>query len=302
MTVTQAIDSFLLDCQARNLRPASLKTYARQLHSFGEFAATADVATVDRIGAQLVRGYLAAELGRGLSPNSVRTTARCLRVFLNFIVTEGVLSDSPMRTLRMPRGETRRPDVFTVDEVRRLIVAARSKRDQAVILTLLDTGCRLSEIVSLRIADVDLHAGVVHVNRTKARRQRTVFVGKTTRTAIEAYLSETPATAADPLWRVQKGTGLTIDGMKRLLARVGHRAGVSPCAAHKYRRTFATWTLRSGMDVYSVRDMMGHSAIAMLAAYVAMSDEDLAAAHVAHGPVDHMQALIMGADMEALSE
>jgi integrase/recombinase XerD len=71
-----------------------------------------------------------------------------------------------------------------------------------------------------------------------------------------------------------------------LCKRLGEKAGVIPCYPHRFRRTFALWCLRDGMDLHSLRVLMGHSSLAVLQRYLALAGEDIERAHKLHSPVD----------------
>ena len=71
-----------------------------------------------------------------------------------------------------------------------------------------------------------------------------------------------------------------------MLYRLGKRTGVRPCDPHRFRRTFALWCLRDGMDLHSLRVLMGHADLSILQRYLALAGEDIERAHIAHSPVD----------------
>ncbi len=82
------------------------------------------------------------------------------------------------------------------------------------------------------------------------------------------------------------GARYTVDGVQSMLARLGERAGVAHCHPHTFRRTFALWSLRAGMNIYALQRLMGHTDLTMLRRYLALVETDLAQAHREHGAVD----------------
>ncbi len=92
--------------------------------------------------------------------------------------------------------------------------------------------------------------------------------------------------AYNPLGR-ERGP-LTLAGLQTALVRLGQRAGVTPCGPHRFRRTFALWCLRDGMDLHSLRLLMGHSDLTVLQRYLALAGEDVERAHAAHSPADRL--------------
>ena len=286
-SIKDAQAAYLLDCKARNLRPASLNTYRRQLGAFTTFADDAGIAELDQVTPNVLRAYIAHLADRGLRPTSIRSHGRVLRIFLNFCTAEGMTTESPARRLRMPRQDRPRPDCFTAEEIRNILGAATCNRDRAIVLCLLDTGCRIAEFTAWSLGDITGPAVTVRHDTSKSRMTRTVYLGRHARAALDAYLAE--VRPADRVW-LSRTTGqpMTVDGMKAAVQNLGARARVQPAGPHKYRRTFAVYALQSGMDLFTLKDLMGHSTIDLLKHYVTADDAALAAAHAKHGPVDHL--------------
>ena len=89
------------------------------------------------------------------------------------------------------------------------------------------------------------------------------------------------------MWvRLTSGERLTQNGLLQILHRLGERAGVEHCHPHTFRRTFAKLSLKAGMDVYTLAELMGHADLTLLQQYLALDEDDLLAAHRAHSPVD----------------
>lgn len=278
------IDAFILDCNSRNLRPATIDTYSRQLRFFQSHVRVVSLAEVTPAA---IRAYFSHELARGLSPASVQTAGRSLRAFCNWAVGEGLITVSPMANVKMPRADEPDPDAFTVGEVRRLLDDA-TPRDKAMVLFLLDTGARMSEAAAVQDSDIDFGLGSVRLTRTKARRPRTVFLGNHTTDALLDYMRHRPGGAGGALWRRQTNRlPLTAGGLQEAIKRLGRRANVQPCAPHRFRRTCALWSLRAGMDTEALVGILGHTSREMLKHYAKLRDDDLRRAHARHGPVDH---------------
>lgn len=289
VSIEDALAIFLLDCQARDLRPATLTTYRLQCSSFKVFCRDVGISDLADIDPNLLRTYFVTLQAHGLRPASIRSHARCLRAFLNFCVSDALLQQTPFHNIRLPKEDRHAPNALTVDEVQRLLDACYTQRDRAIVLCLLDTGQRLGEFAALRVGDVDQTTGIIHLSRQiKSRADRTVFLGQRARAELAAYLAETPGLSAEsPLWRARGGGAFKPGGIQSHLRRLGVRVGIH-ANAHKWRRTFAVWSLRAGIDVYSLQGLMGHSSLDMLRAYLSLSDDDLLRAHGLHSPVDHI--------------
>jgi integrase/recombinase XerC/integrase/recombinase XerD len=290
-----ALDAFLLDREAMRCSAKTLEHYRYTLGGFVSYLEAQGVAGVAGITPAHVRGYLVALQRRGLKDATQHTHARGVKAWLRWLVREGDLASSPMERVSMPRLEQRIPPPYAPGEVRALLAAcdrrtARGARDYAIILTLLDTGLRASELVSLRVGHVDMRTGLATI-MGKGGKQRIVRAGAKARGAILRMLgARGDVGQGEPLFVTDTAEphALTIHGLQTMLRRLGERAGVEPCAPHRFRRTFALWCLRDGMDLHSLRMLMGHSSLVVLQRYLALAGEDLERVHKQHSPADRL--------------
>jgi integrase/recombinase XerC len=289
--------SFLLDREARRCTAKTLSFYDYCLSSFIGWLKEQGVKTLEEITAQHIRQYLVSLDRRGLKGSTCHAHARSVRAWLNWLVAEGDLDKSPMERVRMPKVEQRIQPPFCPDDIKRLLKACQgrsplARRDRAIVLSLLDTGLRASEFVGLKVGSIDMETGLVIVYG-KGGKQRQVRFGAKTRQAILRYLaSRDKPTPDSPLWATfyedhgERGA-LTYWGLRQVLRRLGERAKVK-CHPHRFRRTFALWCLRDGMDLHSLRLLMGHSDLQVLQRYLALAGEDVERAHRLHSPVDNL--------------
>ena len=164
----------------------------------------------------------------------------------------------------MPRLDRRVLPALSDAEVRRLLSACKLERDRAIILFLLDTGCRAFEAVQVNGEDIDLQSGDVRIRQGKGRKERIVFLGQNARAQLIRYYHDrgTPE-SKDPVWISEKSSErLTTSGLHQILKRLGRYAHVEHCGPHTFRRTFALWSLRNGMDIFRLARLMGHADIA----------------------------------------
>jgi site-specific recombinase XerD len=174
------------------------------------------------------------------------------------------------------------------EEVDAIVSACRAPRDTAIVLFLVDTGVRAGELLALNVGDVNTTRGTVVIRHGKGDKARTVCFGTKTRKALLKYLMTRQHTEADaPLWVIEDGSRLTYWALRDMLERLKGRCKVENCHPHAFRRTFALWSLRAGMDIYSLQMLMGHSSLRMLRQYLALVTADIEHAHQQHGPVDH---------------
>lgn len=289
--------AFILSRQAMRCTPKTLAHYAYTVGNFVAWLEGQGVQAVSEITSHHIRAYLVSLQRKGLKDTTQHAQARGIKAWLNWLVAEGDLDVSPMRKVAMPRLEQRIPEPFSPQDVQRLLAAcdrhtAIGARNYALCLALLDTGLRASEIVSLRVGDIDPN-GICLV-MGKGRKMRQVVFGSKARVAILKMLGYRPGVKnGEPLWLAHDGFGepkgaLTLHGLQTILRRLGRKAGVEPCSPHRFRRTFALWCLRDGMDLHSLRMLMGHSSLVVLQRYLALAGEDVQRAHQAHSPADRL--------------
>lgn len=285
-----ALDIFLLDAQSRNLSPRTIRYYRQQVTWFRHFLALQDCRHLNQITPHHIRAYLLhLQQEKKWKSASVHSAARAIRAFLNFCVNEEMLDVSPMTRVKMPRTTENLLPAYTEEEIRSLLAATHTPRDQALLLCLLDTGCRASEFLAWDVEDVNLAVGTVRVQHSKNRQERTVYLGMRSRRALIKLLGTQSMEPDSPVWRtLDAGERLQYEGLKSLLQKLGKEAEIYPCNAHRFRRTFALMSLRNGMNVYALQRIMGHSDLSVLRRYLALVDDDLREAHQQFGAVDRM--------------
>ena len=294
-----AFEAFLLSREAMRCTPKTLEYYR---YTVGGFVATLEsqgIRDVDAITPGHIRAYLVALQRRGAKDTTQHAHARGVKTWLRWLVAEGDLSADPMQRVAMPRLERRMPPPFTLDDVKALLAACnrrtpKGSRDYAIVLVLVDTGLRAAELVSLKVGAIDARSGLCAV-MGKGRKAREVRVGARARAAIIRMMGYRPsAKAGDALWPAFDPQGreqgaLTVSGLQTTLRRLGAKASVHPSGPHRFRRTFALWCLRDGMDLHSLRLLMGHSDLTVLQRYLALAGEDVERAHAAHSPADRLR-------------
>ncbi|MEZ4870430.1 MAG: tyrosine-type recombinase/integrase [Caldilineaceae bacterium] len=288
-TIDDAISSFIIDRKAKRCTPRTLEHYQTRLGGFATWTAAQDIHHLSAITSSHIRLYYIHLQEKNLSSHTVHTCARAIRAFLNFCVSEELLDKSPMAKVGLPQRDKLQPNYLTADEVLRLVDACQTERERAIVLMLLDTGLRATELCNLDGGAIDHTTGAVTVRRGKGRKDRTVFIGNRTRKQLLRYYRRYGKPGEDdPLFHSEKtGERLTRWGLRQMLGRVGRRCNVD-VSPHKLRRTFATWVWKSGIDVHTLRDLMGHSDLTTLPAYLGIDTDDLRRAHDRHGPVDNL--------------
>jgi integrase/recombinase XerC/integrase/recombinase XerD len=288
-TLVETYSLFELDNRARRLSPRTLEHHAFYLGRFFAWCEGQSVTHLHQVTPVHLRAYLVFLQEQEWSDWSIHGAARDLRRFFRFCLAEGLIAVSPMTRVKMPRTPRTILPAFTAEDVDKLLAAANTQRDKALLLFLLDTGARAAECAALNLADVDPRTGVVHIRHGKGDKARYVFMGGRTSKAIMRYTMGRERSSGAALWLTDAGGRLTLEGLRMVLRRVGKRAGVDHCHPHTFRRTFALWSLRAGMSIYHLQRLMGHADITVLRQYLDLVTEDVQAAHQAAGIVDRLK-------------
>jgi integrase/recombinase XerD len=159
-------------------------------------------------------------------------------------------------------------------------------RDKAIVLVLLDSGMRASELCALTVGDADLSTGRVTVERGKGGKARHTYLGKAARKALWRYVSRRQTRPDDPLFVTRGERAMDGDRLLKLIVNLGKRAGVGNLHPHRFRHTFATQFLRNGGNLLALQRLLGHSNLGMVRRYAAIVEADLAAAHESSSPAD----------------
>jgi integrase/recombinase XerD len=165
-----------------------------------------------------------------------------------------------------------------------LIEAVTALRDKAIILTLLDTGIRASELCNLSYNDFDAANGRLTIQHGKGDKARIVYVGETTQRIIWRLLVGRKSGA---LFATRTGEPLNRSNLRKLIVRLADRAGVRNASVHRFRHTFAVSFLRNGGNVFALQEILGHARIDTVKIYVRLAERDLADAQRRASPVDN---------------
>jgi len=288
ITLKDAYEIFYLDNKSRRLTPATVAFYRATLLLVFRWLKTEQVALLSEVTAHHIRKFLTLRQEAGLSTYTQHKYARALRTFFRFCVREGLLVQSPMATVTMPRVEKLLPTSFTEAEVKSILDECTTERDKAIVYVLLDTGVRASELLALNAGDVDIKQCQITVLHGKGQKQRVVYFGAKTRRQLLHYFAERDIKQGKTPVFVSETTGqrLTLSGLFHLMTRLRERTGIAHLQAHTFRRTFALWSLRAGMSIYHLQRLMGHEDIKVLQRYLGLVENDLAEAHRQYGAVD----------------
>jgi len=296
--VDRCIDQFLAHLATeRGLSPNTLTAYGHDLARLADHLERQRVTGVTAIRPSHLTGFLDALARRGLSARSRARALAAARMFFAYLLRERMVTASPTQDLHLPRLGQRLPRSINRNEVQQLIdaplpdAAAKRKRgiaiearDAAMVELVYATGLRVSEVVSLKVNQINLEAGYLTVIG-KGRKQRVVPVGQYARARLQAYLGDPRrdllrGRASSALFVTARARPMTRQSFGVLLRKRRLRAGVKTKASpHTLRHAFATHLVEGGADLRAVQMMLGHADIATTQIYTHVARERLREVH-----------------------
>jgi site-specific recombinase XerD len=232
----------------------------------------------------------------GLTPMTIQDYVRAVRVFFNWLFREGYTSENRLAKLKPPKATIKVVEVLTSEEVAKILKCIdpstpMGARDYAIMVLLLDSGLRCSELAGFAVDDIDIEGGRVKI-LGKGRKERIVPFGATAQRALLRYalhFRPQPFNGIDNnFFLTPEGRQLTYEGIRMIFRRIAQRSGVKRLHAHLCRHTFATNYLINGGDVFSLQQILGHSTLEMVRRYVSLASVHVTVQHKKFSPMDRM--------------
>jgi len=273
----------------RGLSANSVTAYKRDLYEFAELN---DGLGVEKVTPQTAAAYLKrlGELGR--KPTTIARKISALKRFFAYLADIGTIKENPLGGLSAPRLARYHPHYLSPREIGQMIdaidlTARNGRRDRMVLELLYGSGLRISELLGLRLADIEFEAGFIRVTG-KGSKQRLVPLGGFAREAVEQYLAaspDTPPVNTNYLLHNRLGRPMSRVGLWKIIKKLVARAGISkPVSPHTLRHSFATHLLEGGADLRVVQEMLGHADISTTQVYTTIDRDYIIAEHRKYHP------------------
>jgi integrase/recombinase XerD len=297
MDIASTITAFLTHVRVeRGLSANTVTAYRRDLLKFDDFAKKRKL-TLESVSRDNLVEFLASLYRQKLESRTVARHLVTLRNFFRFAQLQELISTDPSLNLESPKIRRSLPGYLRLEEIERLLAQPDDKtplglRDHAMLDVLYSTGLRVSELISLRVMDLDTAVGCVRCIG-KGDKERIVPIGKKALALVERYLRDArpkligkgKQALATTLFINRRGAPLSRVGVWKILSAYGRKAGLR-CALtpHMLRHSFATHLLERGADLRSVQLMLGHSDISTTQIYTHVVEERLKQIYKAHHP------------------
>ena len=298
LTFDDAVKYFFRNMEERGLAEQTMIFYKKKLSPFRKFLVQIKkVQSLETLTEEEIKYYIESKYSKKKT-GYYNCHARALRAFFNYLEKDGYLIANPGHNIKPKKVRQEKIDYFTIDQVRKMITSfdLRYKselRNLLLVLVLLDTGVRNSELVRIKLEDINFQNRSIYVYATKTNTFRTVYYSKETERILNVYRREVLKGAEKgPLFvkfhmqfnEPMVGHGINTEMVYSILSRrakkvFGEDFRMNP---HKFRHTFATHFVINGGDPFSLRDLLGHTNIETTKIYVDMSPKDLKTKHDEH--------------------
>jgi integrase/recombinase XerD len=297
MEISATIASFVVHVKVeKGLSPNTVSAYQRDLVKFEGFARKRKL-SLEAVTRDDLVDFLASLYRGNLESRTVARQLVTLRNFFRFAQIQDLIATDPSINLESPKIRRSLPGYLRLEDVERLLNQPNEKtasglRDRAMLEVLYSTGLRVSELVSLRIGDLDSQAGCVRCIG-KGDKERIVPVGRKALAMVDKYLQEgrpellrqARVLNSKAIFVNRRGVALSRVGVWKILSQYGRRAGLRVALTpHMLRHSFATHLLERGADLRSVQLMLGHADISTTQIYTHVVEERLKQIYKAHHP------------------
>jgi site-specific recombinase XerD len=314
MDIQKAISDFLEMRELDNCTSKTLRTYEQRLRYFSSWLCSAHgVVEVEQLRLEHLRGWMAylkktpTYRGKQLSDESIHSYGQSILAFCHWLEQEEKIGKPITPRFKLPRVEEKFVPTYTADDVQRLLFAceegdvnkpdlrrALTARNRAIVSLFIDTGIRLSELVGLRLGDVDKGSRLILVHR-KGNKWQQVPVSRDGFKPLHQYLSGHRAVLArseiarkdEPVFLADDGQPLTQWGVSMLFKRLQKRTAIEgkKVSPHQCRRYMATTQLAMGRSPLDVQRQMGHTTLTMTNHYASLTVEHLRKSHERFSPL-----------------
>jgi site-specific recombinase XerD len=310
------INGFVLTKQTDGKSPRTVEFYGENLKRFlwysQQKAWPDDIRMLTEWDIREFLGYVANETNRwGLKGNGSEPAQRrvshttvhhyyvVLANFFGWVTREGFLKDNPTDKIKVAKPKDKVIKPYTQEEVSRMLVVCDKdyesnvkflgSRNRVIVLVLIDTGVRLSELTGIKMQDVNSSNGNIRV-MGKGSKERIVRIGKVAQKSLWRYLMNRPNNGREELWLTEEGKPLSPTAVQCMMKRLKERARVGGTGnIHRFRHTFALNFLRLDKNVFNLQYLLGHSELEMVRRYTStLGMEDALKAHEKASPADTM--------------
>lgn len=268
-TNERIIDMYCCSLSMEGKSPKTVEVYKNVLRRYAVMIHKPVIKSV----AYDVREWLTYEQ-KSVSLRTCETYRAYLSAFYKWLEREEMIEKNPMNKIKPIKYHKENKKAFTEIEIDKMRSACTTLRERAIIEMLLSSGARVSELCAIDKSDIDLVGCSLIIRNGKGGKERKTFFGLLAREHLKKYI-DSRKDNNEALFITKLGTRITDSSVENELKKIGKTAGVDNVHPHRFRRTFATTFVHNGMDINSVRLLMGHENINTTTNYVAVDEEQI---------------------------
>lgn len=259
-------------------------SYARDLKKLNIFCTDLGIMSASDVSDEVIAKYVAHMNNEGMKPTTISRNIASAKTFFSFLMEKGYVNHNPVMATKAPKIEKKIPEILTMDETVKLLEqpsldSPKGLRDRAMLELLYATGIRVSELINLRLSDLNMKADFMVCR--DSNKERVIPFGAVAKDAVKNYLKKGRPLMVDDenidlLFTNCSGQPMSRQGFWKLIKGYGKKAGIQcELTPHTLRHSFAAHLVSNGADLHSVQEMLGHSDISTTQIYAQMSHAKL---------------------------
>ena len=258
----------------------TVNAYMKDLEHFRDFIVSRSIDRLSDVSNSDIVAYLMELKKQGRSKSTVNRRLTSIRTFYKYLLREGKVRENPAEDIKSPRIEKKDIEFLSIDEVNRLMTlpdeSTKGIRDRAILELMYATGIRASELIDMKLDDLNMSMGFVKCTGEHSK-ARIIPIGRPARHALEDYVYDArpvllKKSTNEKLFVNYAGESMTRQGLWKILKEYGEEAGLKiRLTPQVLRNSFAVHMLQNGADIKSIQELMGHEDIAATQAYLAVT-------------------------------
>ncbi len=281
----------------KNVKKSSVSTvdsYSRDISKFEAYCVISNIKDISKVNSAFIKKYTEYMLSNGQSEASVSRSVASLRCYFKFLVSKKIISESPMTNISQIHSAKKLPEILTNKEVITLLNQPvgndfKSCRDKAMLELLYATGIKVSELISLKLSDINLNIGILHLRNQKS--ERIIPIYPEAIKAISKYINSVRIFLVsdednDYLFTNMNGQVMSRQGFWKIIKQYAAQAKIKKdITPHTLRHSFAAHLLENGAQLIDIKEMLGHSDISSTQIYAQIMKNKYAAAYKKYHPM-----------------
>lgn len=280
---------YIKKCTVNNISPHTITNYNSIFKIFNSFV-DLEILKCNEINGDLIDEFKLFLRNRDITDTTIHSYVKWLRVIIKYGISLGYI---PSFTISDYKTTEKIKIIYTEQELKLLLKKPSRKsfgvyRNWVIINTLLATGIRSLELLSLKVQDLDFENDLLLISRTKNKHQRYVPIASMLRNILGEYLNIRGGQSDDYLFPNSYGQQLPSSTLRINIIKYHRSRGVMKTSIHLYRHTFATMYLKNGGDIHTLAKLLGHTSLKQVQTYLSLTNEDIRENFNSINPLDRL--------------